>query len=195
VKASTILRLACGLGALATLDACGKNIGDDCATSIDCSSVGDRTCDLSQPGGYCTIDGCDDTSCPSSSICIRFFPQQFVTNNVCDPTCEGPTSVDPMVADAGLIGRCVTGCTADDYCLPVSTGGGVCSPRADERRLCVKSCNGNGDCRSGYECRTTENSLMTGGTGASDAGGGAVGALPLVSSPTVTARFCAPAGT
>ena len=34
-------------------------MGDSCQTSTDCDPNGNRVCDLSQPGGYCTILGCD----------------------------------------------------------------------------------------------------------------------------------------
>ena len=40
--------------------ACGKEIGDSCSTNVDCAQDGTRDCDLSQPGGYCTVNGCDE---------------------------------------------------------------------------------------------------------------------------------------
>lgn len=119
------------LGAMAAA-ACSREIGDGCETSIDCSTESERTCDISQPGGYCTVEGCDERSCPDSSVCIRFFPRLFLTK-----TCDG--------------------CGPDELCV----GENRCAPRASERRYCAARCSGDGDCRSKYECREagTEGSL------------------------------------
>ena len=54
------------------MPACGHNVGDPCKTNVDCSPLGDRFCDTSSVNGYCTIDGCDDRSCPGEAVCIRF---------------------------------------------------------------------------------------------------------------------------
>jgi hypothetical protein len=63
-------------------------------------------------------------------------------------------------------------CVDDEVCLPT----GVCAPRASERRLCVKTCGSDDDCRGGYACRA----------------GGTLGSLPLLSDPCGTVSFCAP---
>lgn len=114
---------------------CGNKIGDECRTNIDCSQEDvNRSCDISQPGGYCTIDGCDERSCPEEAACIRFFPYMFV-NKPC--------------------GAQQT-CAPDETCVPSSsTSGtmGLCAPRASERRYCALRCSSDGDCRGGYECR------------------------------------------
>ena len=34
---------------------CNPEIGDSCSASLDCSDAGDRVCDGTLPGGYCTI--------------------------------------------------------------------------------------------------------------------------------------------
>ncbi len=52
--------------------ACKPQIGDACKTSVDCSQTGDRLCDITQPGGYCTVFNCEPGSCPSDSACIAF---------------------------------------------------------------------------------------------------------------------------
>ena len=64
---------------------CARKIGDECTTAADCNPNGTRSCDSSQPGGYCTIQGCDETSCPDEAACIRYFPAQYLTKP-CDPT-------------------------------------------------------------------------------------------------------------
>lgn len=51
---------------------CKPEIGDDCQVSTDCSNIGDRLCDTTQPGGYCTIFNCEPGTCPEEAICIAF---------------------------------------------------------------------------------------------------------------------------
>ena len=146
--------------------ACGHNVGDSCSTNIDCAQDGSRICDLSQPGGYCTLDGCDDSSCPSEAVCVRFFDQKFPTGS-----CSSPP---------GTIGECqpdelcvVCGPTVSD--LETRS---CCVPSTSERRFCALKCGSNGDCRGGYVCRAS----------ATD------GSLALTSDPNsiTTAKFCAP---
>jgi hypothetical protein len=120
------IRAATALAALLLCGGCTKKIGDDCRSSLDCSQEGDRLCDISQPGGYCTIAGCDERSCPDQAVCIRFFPRLFLTKPCTD----------------------TAGCNPDEVCV-----GDLCAPRASERRYCAQSCGNNGDCRGGYVCR------------------------------------------
>ncbi len=51
---------------------CTPSIGDKCVSSTDCSQRGDRLCDTSQPGGYCTIYNCVGGGCPRGSACVLF---------------------------------------------------------------------------------------------------------------------------
>ena len=51
---------------------CKPDIGDKCTTSTDCSIAGERLCDLTQPGGYCTIFNCEPNLCPENSVCVAF---------------------------------------------------------------------------------------------------------------------------
>jgi hypothetical protein len=113
---------------LPVLWACGRKIGDECKTQFDCNEEEDtKTCDISQPGGYCTIEGCDETSCPEEAVCIRFFPAEEFLTDRCD----------------------MSPCEAQDTCL----ASGWCAPRSSEQRRCLLRCENNGDCRDGYECR------------------------------------------
>jgi hypothetical protein len=57
--------------ALAAFAACTPEIGDRCVLSTDCSLRGDRLCDTSQPGGYCTVFNCRGNGCPQSA-CVYF---------------------------------------------------------------------------------------------------------------------------
>ncbi len=51
---------------------CTPKIGDDCTVSTNCSTTGDRLCDVTQPGGYCTTFNCEPGSCPEDSVCVNF---------------------------------------------------------------------------------------------------------------------------
>ena len=62
--------------------ACGREIGDDCGTNVDCGTG--RICDLSQPGGYCTVSPCRPDYCPGESICVEFTPDDTYCMRRCD---------------------------------------------------------------------------------------------------------------
>jgi hypothetical protein len=135
VNRSCLLLTALAFGLLAA--GCGKKIGDACSTNIDCQQDGTRICDLSQPGGYCTEDGCDENSCPSESICVRFFDQKFATTSC------GPDQPCPAATEICLV-RGPAGSPAEMACMPLSS----------ERRFCADKCNHDGDCRGAYSCQS-----------------------------------------
>ena len=58
--------------ALGALAGCTPSIGDKCVLSTDCSIRGDRLCDTSQIGGYCTVFNCNTNSCPDEAVCVLF---------------------------------------------------------------------------------------------------------------------------
>lgn len=60
------------LGALAAIASCTPEIGDKCQVSTDCSIRGDRLCDTSQPGGYCTQLNCRGNGCADEAACVLF---------------------------------------------------------------------------------------------------------------------------
>ena len=104
---------------------CSKEIGDSCVVSSDCDPNGQRICDVSQKEGYCTIMGCDYSTCPEEAACIRFFSGSF-ENRLCDDGC----SFDEL-------------CDINNHCVP----------RTAEARYCMRTCDSDDDCRDGYECR------------------------------------------
>jgi hypothetical protein len=131
--------------ALVLAAACNDEIGDECSLSADCSPQGDRFCDISSPGGYCTIIGCDYDSCPDEAVCVRFFSVSN-SDRTCDPYLEDQSGGDDN-------------CTADELC----TLSGTCVPRTAEIRYCMRKCDYNSDCRDDYECRTQERMIAHGG--------------------------------
>lgn len=132
-------------GCLALGVGCGSEIGDSCQFSSECSAAGDRICAAGEglPGGYCTVFGCDYDTCPDEAVCVRFFSLGS-TNITCDATTEDRSTDD---------------CSPDEFC----TIGGSCVPRSAEIRYCMKKCDGDGDCRENYHCRTGELMVQFGG--------------------------------
>lgn len=137
-------RLAFLLLVVGSFAACGKEIGDSCTQSLDCSQNGDRLCDPepNSPGGYCTVFGCDYSTCPDEAVCVKFFTSSF-SNRKCNNTAECENGVHegapPREYDGSL----------DEQC-GIS---GFCVSRSSEFRYCMKTCSNNGDCRDKYECR------------------------------------------
>jgi hypothetical protein len=174
----------------ALLGACSHDIGDSCKTSADCDPNGTRACDLSQPGGYCTMVGCDEKSCPSGSACIRYFPEALLSSaRMCIPECEDlPPAcpgggVDCLGPDGGALpdagragcpnGGATNDCAADELCLD----SGLCVKRSYETRACAKTCGSLDDCRGGqYTCRPAS----------------ASGMMLLGASASADAKVCAP---
>jgi hypothetical protein len=127
--------LALVAAALAT--GCGKEIGDSCVVDSDCSPNGDRKCIDQSNDGYCTIQGCDYSTCPEEAACVRFFTGSF-ENRDCDTTAD---------------------CSLDELC----NLNHKCVARSSEIRFCMKTCDSDGDCRDGYECRDLEKMRLHGG--------------------------------
>lgn len=134
-------QLLSALGLLMALGGCSAVIGDGCETNLECSPNGDRICDTAQRGGYCTVQGCGPDSCPEEAHCISFFPAEFLQRS-CVPQTED--AVDPAL-------QATDDCLSDEVCL----SSGFCAQRSLETRFCMAKCEENGDCRGGYECRST----------------------------------------
>jgi hypothetical protein len=161
---------------LVAASGCGKKIGDGCTLNTDCDPYGQRICDLAPPGGYCTIEGCDDVTnkCPGEAACIRFFPVLDMTKP-CSPTVELECQDRSPDCDPDIDSSCCR-CAASEQCIAE----GFCVRRELERRNCMRTCSDDGDCRSGYRCYAT-------GTGGSEL-------IPLDGGEQPAAKhYCAPA--
>lgn len=143
-----ILIAVLGAGGAAVLTGCSKEIGDGCTFSTDCSPNGDRICDNSSSGGYCTISGCDYSTCPEEAACVQFFTGNF-SNKTCDPI----KLPDACSTDST---NC---CSLDELCELA----GHCVPRSSEHRFCMRKCGSDSDCRDGYECRDIDKMIAHGG--------------------------------
>lgn len=83
---------------------CSPKIGDDCNSSTDCSLRGDRLCDSTQPGGYCTVFNCEPDGCPEEAQCVAFQASL-------DPVC-----VDPQQYPRFRRSFCMKRCENDGDC-------------------------------------------------------------------------------
>ena len=92
---------------------CKPSVGDSCNLSTDCSVTGDRLCDTSMPGGYCTIFDCNPDACPDTSACVEFHPgQPRFARRFCLATCGSPSDcrpgyvcVEPAKRDAHFVDK------------------------------------------------------------------------------------------
>jgi hypothetical protein len=135
------------------LGACGKEIGDSCTISTDCDPNGNRICDSLSTDGYCTIAGCDYSSCPDEAACVQFFTGSF-SNKACNPA-EQPDRCNPQTESC---------CSLDELCaISNDPLGGNCVPHSSEVRFCMRKCDSDGDCRDGYECRDLQKMKDHGG--------------------------------
>ncbi len=99
--------VACSAAVFA-LASCTPEIGDKCVISTDCSIRGERLCDTSQPGGYCTQLNCRANACPEDEgTCVLF--------NGSLPGCGFDDRSGPS---GSRVGRsfCVAQCTSDADC-------------------------------------------------------------------------------
>ena len=118
----TLLIMA-ALAALAVAAGCSPKIGDNCSVSTDCSATGDRLCDITEPGGYCTVFNCEPDSCPDSAACVNF---GSTLSSVVDPN-DPSKPIDPA---------CTLGQGNSPY----------------QRSFCLANCESDSDCRGGYRC-------------------------------------------
>lgn len=155
---------------------CTRKIGDSCKANLDCSVTNTGAfCDLASPQGYCTVEGCDATSCPDDGVCVRFF-----TLPRSGPQCNPQTRpcCDPATADCRQPCACGERCLCDDE----SCSRAYCASETSERRWCMHRCTQDSDCREGYQCRTTGQGGAESVTVRDESG----------DATTPTEKFCAP---
>lgn len=88
VSRSPLVWLA-SLALFALAGGCAPRIGDGCYNQTNCSINGDRVCDITQPGGYCTVFDCSPDTCPDDAVCVRFEPDTpRLSRNVCMRRCS-----------------------------------------------------------------------------------------------------------
>ena len=80
------------------LAGCTPAIGDACSYATECAANGTRTCDTTQPGGYCTLGNCDRGTCPAGSVCVLFEAQE--------PGCPTNDRATPRLARTYCMATC-----------------------------------------------------------------------------------------
>ncbi len=139
-RALPVFLLALLIGAAGL--ACSPKIGDSCSSSINCSTTGDRLCDTTQPGGYCTIFNCEPGTCPSEARCVAF-DQQVA------PECSDPQSWARFER-----AFCMRGCSSDSDCRggyicfdlapqPNPWGASVIDHGPDGTKICISPSSGS----------------------------------------------------
>ncbi|HEY0464734.1 MAG TPA: hypothetical protein VGC79_11015 [Polyangiaceae bacterium] len=98
--------LAICLTAAALALGCTPKIGDDCTVSTNCSTTGVRLCDVTQPGGYCTIFNCEPGSCPDDAKCVNFGTELSPV-----PGCQPSQANSPYKRSF-----CMASCSTDSDC-------------------------------------------------------------------------------
>jgi hypothetical protein len=94
------------LFAFVALLGCQPEIGDECQSSTDCAAGGDRLCDITQPGGYCTIFNCEPDTCPEEAACVLFSASPSTVAG-----CEDATGTSPFQRSF-----CMKSCESEDDC-------------------------------------------------------------------------------
>ena len=85
---------------------CTPKIGDGCTTSTNCSAQGDRLCDTTEPGGYCTLFNCEPGGCPDDSLCINFGTQLSPVNQCSTSQGNSPYQQSFCMAPCSSNGDC-----------------------------------------------------------------------------------------
>ena len=90
------------LGLATIIVGCAPSIGDSCESSAECPSG--AICDVTAPGGYCTMDGCDSESCPDGNVCVEFNDEESFCMRYCeaDSDCRKTYSCRTDVGPAGF---------------------------------------------------------------------------------------------
>ena len=76
------------LALLSLSAACAPAVGDECASNLECDTNSGSICDVSVPGGYCTVSDCVPNGCPDDSVCVRFDDVNAYCMKGCQETSE-----------------------------------------------------------------------------------------------------------
>jgi len=125
--------LAICVAAAALALGCTPKIGDDCTVSTNCSTAGDRLCDITQPGGYCTVFNCEPGSCPADSVCVNFGTSLSPVAGCAPSQGNSPYQRSFCMATCGSDGDC----RADYKCLKPTELNAVSAEHSNDSRVCA----------------------------------------------------------
>ncbi len=153
---------------------CSPKIGDECTVSTNCSPTGDRLCDITQPGGYCTIFNCEPDTCPGDSSCINFGTNLSPVGPACTPS-QGNSPYQRSF--------CMEQCESDSDCRsgyacrdlsgsPPNPLGAVLAEYSRSGKVCVVPWN---EAPKGTSTEVCTGSTSSGGASSGGAADGAAG--------------------
>ncbi len=152
---------------------CTPHIGDDCTVSTNCSASGDRLCDITEPGGYCTIFNCEPDSCPDNAICVNFGTQLSSVGQCAVSQGNSPYQRSFCMAACGSDGDCRAGYSCLDLSgkpnpdgSPSNTIGAVAADYTRSSKVCTATNRAADPELRSYDGGTLSNEVCSG----SDAG-------------------------
>jgi hypothetical protein len=135
-RLSEKLWLLCAL--LAVAAGCKPKIGDDCRISTDCSAAADRLCDITAPGGYCTVYNCEPDTCPEDeSLCVEFGAQRSPIAKCVDKQSPSPYARAFCMATCDKDSDCRSGYTCEDLSDRANPWAAVLIDRNRGNRACL----------------------------------------------------------
>lgn len=133
-----LLLLLALVGAAATAAGCKPKIGDDCQLSTDCSASADRLCDITAPGGYCTVFNCEPGACPEDeSLCVQFGAQRSPIAACENQQAPSPYARTFCMATCDDNADCRDGYSCEDLSDPENAWGALLIDRDRGNRACV----------------------------------------------------------
>jgi hypothetical protein len=112
---------------------CTPQIGDKCTVSTNCSTTGDRLCDVTQPDGYCTTFNCEPGSCPEDSVCVNFGTRLSPVEGCAPSQANSPYKRS----------FCMANCSSDDdcrggyHCLAPTQFNAVLAEHSSGQKVCA----------------------------------------------------------
>jgi hypothetical protein len=135
---SKLLLLLAALVATTAAAGCKPRIGDDCQISTDCSASADRLCDITAPGGYCTVFNCEPGACPEDeSLCVQFGAQRSPVEACQDLQSPSPYARSFCMATCDENSDCRDGYRCEDLSDPNNVWGALLIDRDRGKRACV----------------------------------------------------------
>jgi hypothetical protein len=126
------------LAVIAAATGCKPEIGDECQVSTDCSAADDRLCDITAPGGYCTIFNCEPGSCPEDeSLCVQFGAQRSPIDDCQNEQSPSPYARTFCMATCESDSDCRGGYRCEDLSAQPNEWGALLIDRDRGHRVCV----------------------------------------------------------
>jgi len=115
---------------------CKPQIGDKCSVSTNCSTTGDRLCDVTQPDGYCTKFNCEPGSCPEDSVCVNFGTTLSIIDEY-EGSCT-PSQGNSPYKRSFCMANCSSNsdCRPDYECLAAGDLNAVLAEYSSDQRVC-----------------------------------------------------------